>query len=99
MAEPTSLGVIRAITAIVIALIVLYGLRAYRVTRRRSLLYFIIGMGVASVGYLIEGVLVELVGWSLPDATLVESVFSLVAFCFLVASLWVRDRRAARPHA
>lgn len=95
MTEPTSLGVIRALTALIVALIVVYGLRAYRITRKRSLLCFIVGMGIASLGYLLEGALVELAGWSLPDATLVESVFSLIAFSFLVASLWIREPRPA----
>lgn len=99
MAEPGSLGVIRGLTALIIALIVAYGLRAYLATRRRSLLSFIVGLATAGTGYLLEGVLVELLGWGLPEATLVESTLSLVAFAFLVASLFVREARRAVAHA
>lgn len=99
-----TLGLIRTLTALVGAAMLLVGVRAYRATRRTSILCFSLGMGTASAGYLLEGVLVELAGWSLPSATLLESVVSLVAFSVLAAGIWVRDspsprgvKREARP--
>lgn len=87
-----TLGVARTLTALVGAIILVYGIRAYRATRKSSLLLFAAGMGVASAGYLLEGGLVQLAGWDLTTVTLLESVFSLTAFSLLASSLWVRDR-------
>ena len=87
-----TLGVARTLTALVGAIILVYGIRAYRATHKTSLLLFAAGMGTASAGYLLEGVLVQVARWDLSTATLIESIFSLVAFSLLAASLWVRDR-------
>lgn len=86
-----SLGLVRTMTAILGGVILIIGLRAYRATRRKSILLFAAGMGSASVGYLLEGVLVQAAGWSLMEASLLESLVSLAAFALLAASLWVRD--------
>lgn len=95
-----TLGIVRAVTALVGAAILVVGVRAYWTTGRRSLLLFAAGMGLASAGYFLEGVLVEVAGWSLPRATLLESVFSLAAFSLLAASVWFRDSaRPRRPRA
>lgn len=85
------LGVVRALTAVLGVTILLVGVRAYRATRRNSILLFAAGIGTASAGYLLEGVLVRWAGWDLVTASLLESLASLAAFMLLAASLWVRD--------
>ncbi len=89
--ELETLGVVRTMTAAVGATIFAYGLRAYARTRRRSVLLFSTGMGIASAGYLLEGVLVNFAGWSLGAASGVEAAFTLVAFSLLATGMWVRD--------
>lgn len=91
-----TLGLVRTLTALVGAVVLVVGVSAYARTRRRSLLLFSTGMGVASAGYLVEGALVEIYGWPLEDATLLESLFSLVAFTLIALGLWVRDDRVTR---
>lgn len=91
-----SLGIARTLTALVGAIILVYGYRAYRATHKTSLLLFAVGMGVASAGYLLEGALVQLAGWDLATVTLIESIFSLTAFSLIASSLWVRDKTAFR---
>lgn len=70
--------------------------RAYLRTRRRNVLGLALGAGLLAAGYFAEGVLVEIVGWSIHEATVVESVSTLAAAAILVASLYVKDERAAR---
>jgi hypothetical protein len=86
-----TLGLIRGLTAILGGTLFVIGYRAYRATHRVSILLFAIGMGTASAGYILEGVLVQQTDRSLLDASLLESVITLAAFVLLAASLWVKD--------
>lgn len=88
-----ALSAMRAMTAGLGAIIVGFGARAYRRTRRRTLLWFTMGIGVATFGFLAEGALFQWQGWSLEAAAALESALTLLAFAMLVGSLFVTDRR------
>lgn len=87
----TLLSVARLSSALLAALLFIAALGAYRRTRRRSLLALAAGAGVLGLGFLIAGSLVEGMGWTVSDATMIESLFTLVAVTMLVASLYLRE--------
>lgn len=86
----------RVATAALAGTISILGLRAYRRTRQRSIFALSVGAGILAAGYFAEGALVELVGWSVHDATVLESITTLIAVAILVASLYLRDPRDGR---
>lgn len=90
------LSLARLATAALAGTIAVLGLRAYVRARRRSLAALAAGAGLLALGYLAEGVLVEVGGWSVASATVLESVVTLVAVAILVASLYLRDARRGR---
>ncbi len=89
------LSLARIATAGLAGIIFLIGLRAYLYTRQRSILALTSGAGLLAAGYLAEGLLVEFAGWSVGNATVLESVTTLIAAAVLVASLFLRDLRFA----
>lgn len=94
--EHTILSVARLASALLGTLLFVAALRAYTTTRRRSMLALATGAGVLTAGYLLAGSLVEFLGWAVQDATMLESVFTLVAISLLVASLYLRDSHTVR---
>lgn len=90
------LSLARLATALLAATIAIVGAKAYLRTRRRSLLTLALGAGLLAAGYFAEGALVEVAGWSLADATVLESVTTLVAAAMLVTSLYLKEVRPAR---
>lgn len=91
-----ALSILRAATALLGTLIVAYGARAYLRSRGAAMLWFTIGVAVVTLGFLLEGILFELFGWTLEGASAIEASITFVAFLLLVASLFVRDRHVAR---
>lgn len=85
----------RIATAGLAAVISVLGLKAYLRTRQRSILALSAGAGLLAAGYFAEGALVEAAGWSIAQATVLESVTTLVAAATLVASLYLKDSRLA----
>lgn len=94
-----ALSLSRLATAALAGTIGIFAARAYLKLRRRSLLMLALGATILAAGYLVEGLLVEVGGWAIADATVVESVTTLVAATILVGSLYLRDtyRPAPRP--
>ena len=90
------LSLARIATAALAGTIAVLGFRAYAQTRRRHLRAMASGAGLLAAGYFAEGVLVEVAGWSLHHATVLESVTTLLAAALLVASLYMREV-APRP--
>lgn len=81
----------RIATAALAGTISILGFRAYFASRKRSILALGLGAGLLALGYFAEGLLVEVGRWSVHDATVLESIVTLVAAAVLVASLYVRD--------
>lgn len=90
------LSIARVATAALAANISILALRAYFRSRRRSILALSAGAGLLAAGYFAEGLLVELGNWSLHDATVLESVTTLVAVGVLVASLYLKNPPSSR---
>jgi hypothetical protein len=91
------LSIARIATAALAGVISVLGIRAYGRTRRTNILAMGVGAGVLAAGYLAEGLLIELFGWTLHDATVLESVSTLVAATILVSSIYLRGARDAAP--
>lgn len=85
------LSVARIATAGLAALIAVIGLRAYRRSKRRSMLALVVGAVLLASGYLAEGLLVEVMGWSIADASALEAMTTLLAVASLVGSLYLKD--------
>lgn len=85
------LSLARIATAALAGTIAILGFRAYAQTRRRNILAMASGAALLAAGYFAEGVLVEVAGWTLHQATVLESVTTLLAAALLVASLYMRD--------
>lgn len=83
----------RLMTAALAGTIAVLGFRAYARTRRRTMLMMASGAALLAAGYFVEGLLVELARWSIEDATVLESVFTLIASALLVASVFLTDAR------
>lgn len=64
-------------------------------TRRPTILWFTLGVGVVTFAYLLEGALFQVFGWPLEVVSAIEASLTLVAFSLLVMSLFVSDRRGA----
>lgn len=89
--DHTLLSVARLASALLGMLLFATATKAYVSKRRRSLLALAAGAGTLTAGYLLAGGLVELFGWSVQEATMIESIFTLLAITLLVASLYLRD--------
>lgn len=89
------LSVARVATAALASIIGALAARAYLRTKQRSILALSVGACLLAFGYLAEGALVELGGWSVNDASALESVTTLAAVAILVASLYLKDARVA----
>lgn len=95
MLEHFLVSAMRILTAVLTGVIAVAAGRAFLATRRRSIFALAAGAALLSVGYLVEGLLVELAQWDLLRATAIESASTLVAMVMLVASLYLRDARRA----
>jgi hypothetical protein len=89
------LSLARLATAALAATISVFAARAYLNARRPSILTLAAGAGLLAAGYLAEGLLVEIAGWTLGDATALESIVTLLSIGILVASLYVKEARLA----
>lgn len=92
-----ALGALRTVTALLGAVIVAFALKAYRRSRRRTLLFFTSGVGVVTVGFALEGLAFQLLGFPLELVSALEAVFTLVAFGLLVFSLFARESEIVAP--
>lgn len=83
-----TLSVIKLITVALGFVIVYLGLKAYRQTRRKPLLYLTLGIGIMTLGAISEGLAYQGLGWGLDESHIVEGVVTLIAFAVLVYSLY-----------
>lgn len=82
------LSILKLVTVVLGFVIVYLGLKAYRSSRRKPLLYLTIGMLVMTLGAISEGLAFQGLDWDLNQSHLFEAVVTLVAFAILVYSLY-----------
>lgn len=90
------LSLARILTAALAGTLALRAARTYLRLGQRSILALGMGAGLLAAGYLAEGLLVEIAGWSISDATVLESLTTLAGSALLVASLYLKEARATR---
>lgn len=89
MADPTLLlTALKAVTVVLGLAILVLGAKAWRASRRKPLLYLTAGMAIMTLGAVSEGLAYRSLGWSLDNSHIFEAVVTLVAFAFLVYSLY-----------
>ena len=87
------------IVSLVIALVLVFlAYRGYRRTGSRSLLHAALGLGVLGIASLIEGVLYQIVGYSLDEAHAFRSTLTALGLLVLLYSIIKTEapRAAAR---
>lgn len=82
------LSVLKLITVALGFLIVYLGVRAYRASRRKPILWLTVGMGIMTLGAISEGAAYQGLDWTLAESHVVEAVVTLIAFAVLVYSLY-----------
>lgn len=90
---PLALSALKILTLLLGVYFLARAYRAYRKHKSRPMLVLFTGVGILTLGVLVEGFLVEVLEWSLTRARLVEATITLLGFAVLVASLHVRQLR------
>ena len=83
------LSALKLVTIVLGFVIVYLGLRAWRSTRRKPVLWLTIGIGIMTLGAISEGAAYQGLRWTIEQSHVVEAVVTLVAFAVLVYSLYV----------
>lgn len=81
------LTILNGTAALLGAYFVVRAVRAYRKHRNRHLGILAVAVALLTIGLLIEGLIVRVLGLDIASAHVVEAAFGLVAFAVLVYSL------------
>ncbi|MCT9095132.1 DUF7521 family protein [Haloarchaeobius sp. HME9146] len=81
--------VIAKLITLVLGLLIAYqAFRGYQTHRSAPMLYVAIGFAIISIGAVIEGVLFDVVGWSIFLAGLVQTLVVAIGMLFVLYSLY-----------
>lgn len=81
------LTVMKAVTVILGCVVIFLGAKAYRASKRKPLLWLTVGMGIMTLGAIVEGLATQ-GGLGLDTSHMLEGIVTLVAFGVLVYSLY-----------
>lgn len=82
------LSTLKAVTVVLGFVVVFLGVKAFRASRRRPILWLTIGLAVMTLGAISEGLAFQGLRWTLEASHLFEAVVTLAAFGVLVYSLY-----------
>ncbi|MFD1565064.1 hypothetical protein ACFR99_16120 [Haloarchaeobius amylolyticus] len=85
-----ALAVVKTLLLIVGSVITYFAFKAYRRTRQRALGYLMAGFGLVTLGFVLAGMLYELLGVHLVTGILLESLLVLAGFVVIAYSLYVQ---------
>ncbi|WP_306054229.1 DUF7521 family protein [Natronococcus wangiae] len=85
-----ALAVVKTLVLIVGSVITYFAFKAYRRTRQPALGYLAGGFGIVTLGFVLAGVLHEILGVSLETGVLLESLLVLAGFLVIAYSLYVQ---------
>ncbi|WP_254528720.1 DUF7521 family protein [Natrinema gelatinilyticum] len=90
-AMPTALAlaVVKTLVLIVGGVITFFAYKAYRRTRQQALGYLAFGFGLVTLGFVLAGMLYELLSVPLATGILLESLLVLAGFVVIAYSLYV----------
>ena len=72
-------------------LLVYLGIKGYRRTRSRAMIFLALGFGLITAGSVAAGILFEFLGFQLIDVDIVESVMVIIGFGSLIYSIFGFD--------
>ncbi|MDG5819698.1 hypothetical protein [Natronococcus sp. A-GB7] len=84
------LAIVKTLVLVVGSVITYFAFKAYRRTRQPALGYLAGGFGIVTLGFVLAGVLHELLGVSLITGVLLESLLVLAGFSVIAYSLYVQ---------
>lgn len=82
------LSIIKAVTVLLGVVVVYLAWKAYRVSRRKHLLWLTAGMLIMTLGAISEGIAFQGLRWTIEESHIFEAIVTLVAFGVLVYSLY-----------
>jgi hypothetical protein len=86
---PVLLLTVLKMATVLLGLVIIYlSVKAYRGTRRRSILLLGIGMALMTLSAISEGLAFNGLGWTLGQSHVLTAVVTLAAFAALVSSLY-----------
>ncbi|MFP8951374.1 hypothetical protein ACLI4Z_00175 [Natrialbaceae archaeon A-arb3/5] len=84
-----ALAIVKTLVLVVGSVITFFTYRAYQRTRQRALGCLAVGFGLVTLGFVLAGVLYELLSVSLRTGLLLESLLMLAGFIVIAYSLYV----------
>ncbi len=85
-----ALAVVKTLVLVVGTLITYLSYKAYRRTRQPALGYLAVGFAIATLGFVLAGMLYELLGVDLIVGVLFESLLVLAGFVIIAYSLYAQ---------
>ncbi|OVE83304.1 DUF7521 family protein [Natronolimnobius baerhuensis] len=85
-----ALAVVKTLVLVVGGVITYFAFKAYRRTRQRALGYLAIGFGLVTLGFVLAGMLYEILNVTLALGVLLESLLVLAGFLVIAYSLYVQ---------
>ncbi|MFA9416349.1 hypothetical protein [Natrinema sp. HArc-T2] len=85
-----ALAVVKTLVLVVGSVITYFSFKAYRRTRQRALGCLTAGFGLVTLGFVLAGMLYELLGVHLVTGILLESLLVLAGFLVIAYSLYVQ---------
>ena len=89
MTTAIALAVVKTLVLIVGGVITFFAYKAYRRTRQPALGYLALGFGLVTLGFVLAGMLYELLSLPLMTGILFESLLVLAGFLVIAYSLYV----------
>ena len=84
------LAVVKTLVLVVGSIIAYFAFKAYRRTRQRALGLLALGFALVTLGFVLAGMLYEILGVGLETGILLESTLVLVGFVVIAYSLYVQ---------
>ncbi|MFA9504056.1 hypothetical protein HTG_08670 [Natrinema mahii] len=85
-----ALAVVKTLVLVVGSVITYFAFKAYRRTRQPALGYLAAGFGIVTLGFVLAGMLYEVLGVALVTGILLESLLVLVGFLVIAYSMYAQ---------
>ncbi|ELY69870.1 hypothetical protein C488_19917 [Natrinema pellirubrum DSM 15624] len=85
-----ALAVVKTLVLVVGSVITYFAFKAYRRTRQPALGYLAAGFGIVTLGFVLAGMLYEVLGVALVTGVLLESLLVLIGFLVIAYSMYAQ---------